>query len=225
MRTRKLKTTFYLIFSAFFILTFSNLAVANIMDSIGTGSAGSYDHATDKSKASSMKKEGSGSKTYSKHKSYSHKKEGSGGKKSHHMSKSYAHKKEGSGSKSYAHTKSHGYSKPGHSGHAKCPFTHLLKFKQELGLTEAQVSTIKDMRFEFQKKSIHFKAEKQIAKMEIDRLLHGVPMNESTIRAAGEKLIALKAQMIRAKIEAKISLLNVLTEDQRKKSSRLYSAH
>ncbi len=219
MLTRKLKTTFYLLFSLVLILAFSNIAGANIMDSIGTGSTGSYDHSTSKHKSPSMKKEGSGSKAYSKHKSYSHKREGSGGKKSHHMSKSYSHKREGSGSK-YGHKKGHGK-----GSHAKCPFTHLLRFKHELGLTEAQVSTIKDMRFEFQKKSIHFKAEKQIAKMEIDRLLHGVPMNESLIRAAGEKLIALKAQMIRGKIEAKISLLKVLTEDQRRQSSRLYSAH
>ena len=100
-----------------------------------------------------------------------------------------------------------------------------MKFKHELGLSEAQVATIKGMRFEFQKKRIHFKAEKQIAKMDIDRSLHAVPMNESTILSAGEKLIGLKAEMIRGKINSKIALLKVLTEDQRKLSSRLYSSH
>jgi len=214
----KPKNFFCFIFSAILILFFSNVAVANIMDSIGTGSAGSYNHEVDKHKGSSAKKEGSGSKAYSKHKSYSHKKEGSGSK-SHHRPKSYAHKREGSGSK-YSHKKNHK-----HGSHTSCPFTHLLQFKHKLGLTETQVSTIKDMRFEYQKKRIHFKAEKQIAKMEIDRLLHARAMDESAIRAAGEQLINLKAQMIRAKIDAKISLLKLLTEDQRRLSSRLYSAH
>jgi Spy/CpxP family protein refolding chaperone len=218
MTNSKHRPIFYLIFSAIFILTFSNLAIANIMDSIGTGSSGSYDHSADKNKSPSMKKEGSGSKAYSKHKSYSHKKEGSGSK-SHHRPKSYTHKREGSGSK-YSHNKKHQ-----HASHSKCQFTHLLQFKHKLGLTEAQVSTIKEMRFEYQKKRIHFKAEKQIAKMEIDRLLHAKTMDESAIRAAGDKLINLKAQMIRAKIESKISLLKLLTEDQKRLSSKLYSAH
>ena len=200
MINRKLKTVFYLIFSAFFILTFSSLVVANIMDSIGTGSSGSYDHSADKHKKISTKKEGSGSKAYSKHKSYSHKKEGSGSKYSHHK-------------------------KQEHGSHAKCQFTHLLQFKQQLGLTGAQVSTIKEMRFEYQKKRIHFKAEKQIAKMEIDKLLHAGTMDESAIRAAGDKLINLKAKMIRTKIESKISLLKLLTEDQKRLSSQLYSTH
>jgi Spy/CpxP family protein refolding chaperone len=218
MINRKLKTVFYLILSAFFILTFSSLAVANIMDSIGTGSSGSYDHSADKHKKISTKKEGSGSKAYSKHKSYSHKKEGNGSKL-HHKPQTYSHKKEGSGSK-YNHHK-----KQEHGSHAKCQFTHLLQFKQQLGLTGAQVSTIKEMRFEYQKKRIHFKAEKQIAKMEIDKLLHARTMDESAIRAAGDKLINLKAQMIRAKIESKISLLKVLSEDQKRLSSQLYSTH
>ncbi len=218
MLNRKLKSIFYLIFSAIFILTFSNLALANIMDAIGTGSSGSYDHSADKHKSPSIKKEGSGSKAYSKHKSYSHKKEGSGSK-SHHKPQGYSHKREGSGSK-YSPSKKHP-----HGSHSKCQFTHLLQFRHKLGLTEAQVSTIKEMRFEYQKKKIHFKAEKQIAKMEIDRLLHAGTMDESAIRAAGDKLINLKAQMIRAKIESKISLLKLLTEDQKRLSSQLYSAH
>jgi Spy/CpxP family protein refolding chaperone len=218
MLNRKLKPIFYLIFSAIFILTFSSLAVANIMDSIGTGSSGSYDHSADKHKKLSTKKEGSGSKAYSKHKSYTHKKEGNGSK-SHHKQQDYSHKREGSGSK-YGHSKNQK-----HGSHASCPFTHLLQFKHKLGLTETQVATIKEMRFEYQKKRIHFKAEKQIAKMEIDRLLHAKTMDESAIRSAGDKLINLKAQMIRAKIESKISLLKLLTEDQKRLSSQLYSTH
>ncbi len=211
MLNHKLKTGFYLILSAILVLAFSNFAVANIMDSIGTGSSGTYDHSVDKHK--DLKKEGSGSKAYSKHKQ-----EGSGSK-SHHRPMNYGHKREGSGSK-------YGHNKAGrHGGHAKCPFTHLLRFKHELGLSESQIATIKEMRFEYQKKKIHFKAEKQITKMEIDRLLHSRVMDESAIRAAGENLINLKAQMIREKINAKISLLKVLTAQQKELASQLYSAH
>lgn len=196
----KPKIFFCFILSATLILFFSNVTFANIMDSIGTGSSGSYSHEVEKHKGSSVKKEGSGSKAYSKRKSYRHKKEGSGSK--------------------YSHNKKHQ-----HGSHSKCQFTHLLQFRHKLGLTETQVSTIKEMRFEYQKKRIHFKAEKQIAKMEIDKLLHSRTMDESAIRAAGEKLINLKTQMIRAKIESKISLLKLLTEDQKRLSSQLYSAH
>ena len=74
MLDNKIKLSFYSIFSATLILIFSQTAVANVIDSIGTGSKGSYDYSADKHKNLSMEKEGSGSKAYSKHKAYSHKK-------------------------------------------------------------------------------------------------------------------------------------------------------
>ncbi len=209
-----------------------SVLASTAMDTIGTGSSGSYSHGAQKSEGSKSKKtvphhisgkkghyksEGSGSKSYS----YPGKSKGHG----------YSHKKsEGSASKHHARS-THGYKKGhrthgGHGGHTgKCPFTHLLRFRDKLGLTEAQVAEIKRLRFEYQKKSIRNKAEHKIAHMEFDKLVHAEKVDAQAIRSAAAKIAEFKTQMIMEKAEAKIALLNLLTEEQRKKTHAMHSAH
>lgn len=212
-------------------LFFCQSALASTaMDSIGTGSSGSYSHGAAKSEGSkktiphhisgkkgTYKSEGSGSKSYS----HSGKSKGQG----------YSHKKsEGSASKHHAKS-THGYKKghksyQGHGGHtSKCPFTHLLRFKHTLGLTEAQVAEIKRLRFEYRKNSIRNKAEHKIAHMEFDKLVHAEKVDAQGIRSAAGKIAEIKTQKIMAKAEAKIALLNLLTDEQRKKTHKMHSAH
>ena len=207
-----------------------SVLASTAMDSIGTGSAGSYSHGTKKHEGSKSKKtiphHISGKKGH-------YKSEGSGSYSQLGKSKGhgYSYKKsEGSSSKHHARS-THGYKKGyrshgGHGGHtSKCPFTHLLRFKDKLGLTEAQVAEIKGLRFEFQKKSIRNKAEHKIAHMEFDRLVHAEKVDAQAIRSAAKKIAETKTQKIMAKAEAKIALLNLLTDEQRKKAHAAHSAH
>jgi len=195
------------------------------MDSIGTGSSGAYVHGEKKS-------EGSKSKSYSKmgHGYSPHKKsEGSGSKpySGHHGAKS-GHSSHASSAK---HQKHH-YAKGGHKSHAKhsahsskCFFSHLLNFRDKLGLTDAQVEKIQKMRFEYKKNYVMLMADKEVAKMEFDRLVHGKTVDESAIRAAGEKIIAAKTKKIRAKVEAKIAVMKLLTDEQRNKVHTMHASH
>lgn len=204
-----------------------NALASTGLDSIGTGSAGSYSHGESKGEGSKTKAMPhiSGSKQH-------YKKEGSG-KKSHphHSGKSkahsYSHKKpEGSAGKHHAKS-GHSYGKKsGHSGHtSKCPFTHLLKFKDKLGLTEAQVTEIKHLRFEYGKQSVRNKAEHKIAHMEFDKQVHAEKLDENAIRLAAGKIARTKTDKIMAMANAKIALLKLLTEEQRKKAHTMHSAH
>ena len=209
-----------------------SVLASTAMDTIGTGSSGSYSHGTQKSEGSKSKKTVphhiSGKKRH-------YKSEGSGSKSYSYPGKSkghdYSHKKsEGSASKHHARS-THGYKKGhrtqgGHGGHtSKCPFTHLLRFRDKLGLTEAQVAEIKRLRFEYQKISIRNKAEHKIAHMEFDRLVHAEKVDAQAIRSAAKKIAETKTQKIMAKAEAKIALLNLLTDEQRKKAHAAHSAH
>ena len=192
----------------------------------------------------------SGSHSYkksegSKSKSYSHGKSGHG--KSHHGSKhgygkSYGHKKsEGSKSKSYSHGKSghgkshhgskHGYGKSyghkkgshgGHGGYGHSPFKHVMHYKHKLGLTDAQISTMKELDVDFKKKIIQAKADHQIAHMDLDLQVHSGKVDEAKIRAAGAKIVASKTNKIMAMIDAKIQLLNLLTAEQRQKMAKMH---
>ena len=174
------------------------------------------------------KSEGSGSK------SYSHGKSSHGAKGSH----SYGHKKsEGSGSKSYSHGKnrhgykssygkSHGYKKGsshgGHGGHGSSPFKHVMHYKYKLGLTDAQIKTMKKLDVDFKKKIIQAKADHEMAHLELDLQVHSGDVDEGKIRAAGAKIVASKSDKIMAMIEAKIQLLKLLTAEQRQKMAKMH---
>ena len=192
------------------------------------------------------KGEGSGSKAYSHKKphkythgkKYSHgKKEGSGHNKMHMPSKhGYKHKNkagEGSGSKKYSHGSPHGKSHSPHkaSGHSrshksgKSPFEHVLCFTKKLGLTEEQVNKIKAHEFEYKKMKIQAKADHAIAHMELDRLVHSNTVDEAGMRALADRISKIKSRKIHAMVEAKITILKILTPEQRQKVSKKHSRH
>ncbi len=181
---------------------------------------------------------------------YAHKKgEGSKGKfdshgKGHHYKgHSYGHKGEGSKGKSYSHGKGHhrkghgyahkgegskgghGYGKHGRHHHKVDPFHHVLRFKNKLMLSDEQIAELKQHEFEYRKTKIQAKADKAIAKMELDRLAHSDTVDESAIRAVGQRLIEAKAKKIKAKIEAKIAVLKILTPEQRKRVKKMHSRY
>jgi len=181
----------------------------------------------------------------SKSKSYSHGKPGHG-KSSHAYKgghgKSYGHKKsEGSKSKSYTHGKpghgksSHAYkggqgksyghkkgSHGGHGGHGQSPFKHVMHYKNKLGLTDAQIQTMKELDADFKKKIIQAMADHKIAHVELDLQVHSGKVDEAKIRAAGAKIVASKTNKIMAMIDAKIQLLNLLTAEQRQKMAKMH---
>ena len=179
----------------------------------------------------------------SKSKSYSHGKPGHG-KSSHaykgghgysdkksegSKSKSYSHGKPGHGKSSHAykggHGKSYGHKKGSHGrhgGHGESPFKHVMHYKNKLGLTDAQIQTMKELDADFKKKIIQAKADHQIAHVELDLQVHSGKVDEAKIRAAGAKIVASKTNKIMAMIDAKIQLLNLLTAEQRQKMAKMH---
>lgn len=227
---------------------FCSVSIAAIS---GTDSKGSFSYGESKKEGSKSKSpapqatqgsvtkkgEGSGSKAYPKkgHKGYSHgKKEGHGHKSYAPSRHGYKHKgKEGSGSKKYSHGSPHKKSHSAHkgSGHGsahrsgKSPFEHVLCFTKKLGLTEEQVNKIKAHEFEFKKMKIQAKADHAIAHMDLDRLAHSDTVDEAGMRAVGSRIVEIKSRKIHAMIEAKITILNILTAEQRRKVSKMHSRH
>ena len=179
----------------------------------------------------------------SKSKSYSHGKPGHG-KSSHaykgghgysdkksegSKSKSYSHGKPGHGKSSHAYKggygKSYGHKKGSHGGHGKhgqSPFKHVMHYKNKLGLTDAQIQTMKELDADFKKKIIQAMADHQIAHVELDLQVHSGKVDEAKIRAAGAKIVASKTNKIMAMIDAKIQLLKLLTAEQRQKMAKMH---
>ncbi len=193
------------------------------------------------------KSEGSGSKKH--HKSYApHKSEGSKSrtwgrgtyKKGHghstkhaegskskkhggHYAKKGHHVGGGHSAKGYGHaSKGH---KGGHSHGKKDPFKHVLKFKRELGLTDAQVTEIKNQQFEYEKVSIRSHADHKIAHMELDRVIHSENVDETKARQIADKIAETKTRKIKAMVEGKLAVMRTLTADQKRIISRMYNRH
>jgi len=231
------------IFSFLCALIYTNLAIADpgstTMESLkGTGSTGSFSYEEDQEKKGAIgyevnnkKSEGSksksythGSKDYSGHISGSDSHKKSEGSKS----KSYSHGKSGHGKSSHAYKggygKSYGHKKGshgGHGGHGQSPFKHVMHYKNKLGLTDAQIQTMKELDADFKKKIIQAKADHKIAHVELDLQVHSGKVDEAKIRAAGAKIVASKTNKIMAMIDAKIQLLNLLTAEQRQKMAKM----
>ena len=229
------------IFSFLCALVYTNLALAGpgsaVMESLkGTGSTGSFSYEEDQGKkgaigygVNNQKSEGSksksythGSKRYSGHISGSDSHKKSEGSKS----KSYSHGKPGHGKSSHAykggHGKSYGHKKGSHGGHGHSPFKHVMHYKNKLGLTDAQIQTMKELDADFKKKIIQAKADHQIAHVELDLQVHSGKVDEAKIRAAGAKIVASKTNKIMAMIDAKVKLLNLLTAEQRQKMAKIH---
>ena len=97
-----------------------------------------------------------------------------------------------------------------------------MDYKQKLGLTYAQIETMKSLDVDFKKKIIQAKADHEIAHIELDLQVHSGKVDEVKILAAGAKIVASKTNKIMAMIDAKIQLLNLLTVDQRLKMAKMY---
>jgi Spy/CpxP family protein refolding chaperone len=238
MQTGKIKPILLATFSFLLTVIFCSTSIAAISS---TDSKGSYSY-------DANKKEGSKSKspaTTGSHGSVTKKGEGSGSKHTPHKgSKGHGHKayspskhgythkgKEGSKSKKYSHGSPHKKSHSAHksSGHGsshrsgKSPFKHVLCFTKKLGLTENQVAKIKAHDFEYKKMKIQVHADHAIAHMDLDRLAHSDTVDEAGMREVGNRIVAIKSRKIHAMIEAKITILNLLTPEQRRKVSKMHS--
>jgi len=245
MLSRKIKSIFLTTFSLLLTVMFCSTSIAAISS---TDSKGSYSYGESKKEGSKSKSpastrsqgsvtkkgEGSGSKATLQKGGYGHGKKGYGHKSYAPSSHGYTHKgKEGSGNKKYSHGSPHKRSHSAHagSGHGnshrsgKSPFEHVLCFTKKLGLTSEQVEQIKAHEFEFKKMKIQRKADHAIAHMELDRLAHSVTVDEAGMRAVGNRLAEIKSRKIHAMIEAKITLLKILTAEQRQKVSKMHSRH
>ena len=194
----------------------------SIQSAIKTDSAGSYVHGEKKAEGSKAKAyarphkkpEGSSNKSYWGGKSHHKGKEGHGYSKPGHGKSSHAYKG--------GYGKSHGHKKSSHGGHGKSPFKHVMDYKQKLGLTYAQIETMKSLDVDFKKKIIQAKADHEIAHIELDLQVHSGKVDEVKILAAGAKIVASKTNKIMAMIDAKIQLLNLLTADQRHKMAKMH---
>lgn len=91
------------------------------------------------------------------------------------------------------------------------------RLRQELGLTDEQMNKLRQMRNQSRRNSIRSRAEIQIKELELGEQLEAARPDRAAIDRLVREMADLRAQQMKAMIDMRLGLQDVLTADQRQK--------
>lgn len=97
------------------------------------------------------------------------------------------------------------------------------KLEEELALTEEQLTTLKKQRFESQKNAIEMRSRIQVAELELRNLMKGG--NEADIKNKVKEIGNLKTDLRLNRVETRLAMKKVLTEEQLEELQSLRKQH
>jgi protein CpxP len=115
----------------------------------------------------------------------------------------------------------HGHGMHGHSV-ATHVLRHLLRDKQEIGLTDEQIAKLRTIALDYDRAAIRGKAEVMVAERELRALTRDEQAELATIEAKVKEGEALEATVRILRIKVKRDLMGVLTPEQRAKQKALW---
>ena len=117
----------------------------------------------------------------------------------------------------------HDYGKEGYSMSDKVSKRAMryLKNKSGLGLTDAQIKEIKDLKTNTKKQTIKDQAEIDLVATDIKAAMCEDPMDVTAVDALINKKYDLKKAKVKAQVKAYATLQNILTEEQKTKLKAL----
>ena len=92
--------------------------------------------------------------------------------------------------------------------------TLLMKHKDEIGLTDAQVDQIKDIKLNFTKSLIRFEADKELLAIDIKNGLYERPIDVAAVNALVDQKYEIKKAKTKASVQALADIKNVVSDDQ-----------
>tara|TARA_Y100001960_G_C14508123_1_gene745033 strand:- start:99 stop:653 length:555 start_codon:yes stop_codon:yes gene_type:complete len=129
----------------------------------------------------------------------------------------------GHSSFSYGHEKKHSVEHYGGNHSYGSELYYILRFKEQLVLTEDQTTQINNLIFEFEKKKIDFNKNHKIANMEIEREMNLEILNESKVKELANKIGNLKRKNIEDKFEVRLKIIRLLSIEQKKKVKQIHA--
>jgi Spy/CpxP family protein refolding chaperone len=125
----------------------------------------------------------------------------------------------------YASSESTMHKVKGHHGSGSHLLRHLLRAKQELGLSEDQIAKLRTVALDADRARIRAEADQLISKRELLSIMWDEKVEPSMIESKIKEERALDAAVRIIAFKAKRDLLSVLTEEQRSKLRTLWSQH
>ncbi|MDA0576989.1 MAG: Spy/CpxP family protein refolding chaperone [Verrucomicrobia bacterium] len=116
---------------------------------------------------------------------------------------------------------------PGHeqaAGHELAAIGRLInnpKIAEAIGLTDAQVNTLREGMFDFREQRAKLKADLEVAAIQQARVLTADPVDEKALMEAVEKTGAIRTEVAKIEMKALLMVRNTLTEEQREKTREM----
>ncbi|MEW6685509.1 MAG: Spy/CpxP family protein refolding chaperone [Candidatus Edwardsbacteria bacterium] len=96
---------------------------------------------------------------------------------------------------------------------------------KEIGLSEEQVTKIKNMHLEQKKKMIGLRSELKVKEIELRKLFDEAKPNEAAIKAKAKEISDLREKMFLSDIELRLVMKKMLTPEQEEKIKAMRMKH
>lgn len=93
----------------------------------------------------------------------------------------------------------------------------LESMREELGLSDQQVDELRSLFSQHHKGAIRQRADLQVARVELQELIHATNLDEKAIAAKVKAVADLQAAALRARVDGQLAVQKVLTPEQREK--------
>jgi len=97
----------------------------------------------------------------------------------------------------------------------------LERFAQELQLSEAQLAEVRNVQSETERQVVALRAKIQLAEIDLRNLMHDKEVDESAVLAKVSEIGNLKTEIRLQKVQAKLAINKLLTEEQRQQLQEL----
>lgn len=84
----------------------------------------------------------------------------------------------------------------------------------KLGLTEDQITSLKEHDFDFKEKAISKKADLEKAQLELQKQMSRYPINENKARQAAQKVAQAQSDMFLLHVDHQLGIKKLLTQEQ-----------
>lgn len=108
-----------------------------------------------------------------------------------------------------------------HGGHIGSGIHFYLKNADELGLSDAQIAELEDLKNDCKKGCILQGAQLKVAKMELHDLFKQDSIDKAAVDSKVNEILEMKGKKLREKIDLKIKAIEILTPEQRKAATSL----
>jgi len=95
----------------------------------------------------------------------------------------------------------------------------------ELGLTEEQMDSMRDVRYNFRKAQIGLRAELKTARLELRYLMMEESPNQGQIGKLVDKIADTQKELLKQRIDKKLAMKEILTAEQLKKFMKMRGGH